>query len=159
VHCVFDESDWGAAVADAFGHGSRVLVEEFVEGRELTVGVVGGEALPVIEIVAMDGWYDYDAKYTKGRTEYVVPAEIGEAATTEAQRLALAVFEALGCEGVGRVDFILDKAGKLWVLELNSIPGFTETSLLPKAAASAGIDFVSLCDRIMRGAAVKRAIR
>lgn len=152
VHLVFSESDWQESLDDAFGHGEELLVEKFVAGRELTVGVVGGQALPVIEIVVADGWYGYDAKYTTGRTEYLVPADIGEGLTRKAQSLALQAFAALGCGGFGRVDFILDDVGGLWTLELNSIPGFTQTSLLPKAAACAGIDFAELCDRIMQSA-------
>ncbi len=154
VHCVTSEDEWGDALKDAFCHGKTLLVEKFVAGRELTVGVVGGRALPVIEIVATDGWYGYEAKYTKGRTEYIVPAKIDDKIAGEAQRIALKVFDALECSGFGRVDFILSDDGELMVLELNSIPGFTETSLLPKAAASAGIAFCDLCDEIMLGASV-----
>ncbi len=152
VHCVFSEDEWDGALKDAFCYGEELLVEKFVAGRELTVGVVGRRALPVIEIVAADGWYGYEAKYTKGQTEYIVPAKIDDALAVEAQKIALKVFDALECSGFGRVDFILSDAGELDVLELNSIPGFTETSLLPKAAASAGIDFCELCDVIMQSA-------
>jgi D-alanine-D-alanine ligase len=152
VHCVRSEIEWDAALADAFEHGDRQLVEKFVAGRELTVGVVGDKALPVIEIVAAGGWYGYDAKYTKGKTEYIVPAEIDDACAAAAQSIALRVFDALSCRGFGRVDFILTDAGELVVLELNTIPGFTETSLLPKAAACAGMKFFELCGAIMEGA-------
>jgi D-alanine-D-alanine ligase len=152
VHLVASEQDWNAALSDAFHYGDRLLVEAFVPGRELTVGVVDKTPLPVLEIVAPDGWYGYDAKYTKGKTEYSVPAEIDATIADEAQQIALRVFDALSCEGVGRVDFRLTPEGLLQVLELNSIPGFTETSLLPKSACAAGMTFSELCDKIMRTA-------
>jgi D-alanine-D-alanine ligase len=152
VHRVFAEEEWDAAVADAFSYDSTLLVEAFIPGRELTVGVVERTPLPLVEIVAPEGWYGYDAKYTKGRTEYIVPAEVDEETVAEAQRIALEVFDALECEGVGRVDFRMGDDGSLVVLELNTIPGFTETSLLPKAAGAAGMTFSELCDRIMRTA-------
>jgi len=152
VHLVREPSQMGAALEDAFRYDEQVLVETYIPGREVTVGVLDREVLPVVEIAAPDGWYGYEAKYTPGRTRYLCPAELPEAIRAEAQRLALAVFDALGCEGVGRVDFRLSPAGGLYVLELNSIPGLTETSLLPKAAAAAGIPFATLCDRLMRTA-------
>ena len=152
VHRVFSETEWSSAVADAFEYGDTLLVETFIPGRELTVGVVEKTPLPVVEIIAPDGWYGYDAKYTKGSTEYQVPADIAPEVAEEAQTIALRVFDALGCDGFGRVDFLLSEDGALVALELNSIPGFTETSLLPKAAVSAGMTFSELCDRIMRTA-------
>ena len=120
--------------------------------RELTVGIVDRDALPVIEIVAPDGWYDYHAKYTKGVTDYRVPAPIPDAAAEEARTIGLRAFDVTDCSGFGRVDFRMAEDGTLYVLEVNTIPGFTETSLLPKAAAEAGMSFSALCDRIMRGA-------
>jgi len=152
VHRVCEPGQMAAALEDAFRYDENVLVETYIPGRELTVGVIDHEALPVVEIAAPDGWYGYEAKYTPGKTRYLCPAELPEAVRTEAQRLALAVFDALGCEGFGRVDFRLSPEGALYVLELNSIPGLTETSLLPKAAAAAGIPFAALCDRLMRTA-------
>lgn len=152
VHRVSSEAEWESAVADACRYGDTLLVETFVLGRELTVGVVEKTTLPVVEIIAPDGWYGYDAKYTKGSTEYQVPADIDPAVAAEAQAIALRVFDALGCDGFGRVDFLLSGDGALVALELNSIPGFTETSLLPKAAVAAGMTFSELCDRIMRTA-------
>lgn len=154
LHCVRTEADWNAALADALQHGSPVLAEKYIPGRELTVGLLGMEALPVVEIRAPDGWYDYRAKYSKGRTEYLVPAPLTAEQTARCQELALRVFCALGCCDLGRVDMRLTPAGELFVLEMNTIPGFTETSLLPKAAQAAGISFAALCDRIMQRAAV-----
>lgn len=148
IHLVRREPELAAAVADARRFGGAVIAEPYIEGRELTVGIVAGEALPVIEILAPGKWYDYGAKY-KGGTRYLMPAPIPEFVAEACRRYALATFEALGCRGMGRVDFRLDASEKPYVLETNSIPGFTPTSLLPKAAAAAGIGFPELCDRIL----------
>ena len=125
-----------------------MLVEEFFAGRELTVGILGDEALPIIEIVPREGFYDYQHKYTKGASEYFVPAEIGAEATEAVQHAALSAKRALGLEVYSRVDVLLAADGRLNVLEINTIPGMTETSLLPKAAAIVGLDFPSLCEQI-----------
>lgn len=148
-HRVFDADDWYDGARDALSYHGEAVVEAFIPGRELTVGIVGDQVLPVVEIRAPEGYYDYRAKYTKGLTEYLCPAPLKVAETEAAQALALKVFRALRAEGLGRVDFRMTPGGDLFVLELNSIPGFTETSLLPKAAEVAGIDFASLCDRIL----------
>ena len=154
VNRVLRKSRWRAALTDAFRYGNEVLVEGYVKGRELTVGVVGDLALPVVEVVAPNGWYDYRAKYTKGLTRYLVPAALDARTAARCQELALATFRALGCRGFGRIDFRMTAEQELYVLELNNIPGFTETSLLPKAAAAAGIGFAELCDRIVKLALV-----
>lgn len=144
-------ADWAPALDEAFCHDERVLAETFIPGRELTVGLLGdGEPLPIVEVVSRDGWYDFGAKYVTGETRYQVPAELDEACRLRCQELARATFRLLGCRGLGRVDFRLRPDGELFVLELNSIPGFTESSLLPKAAARAGIGFSALCDRILK---------
>jgi D-alanine-D-alanine ligase len=153
-HLVFDEADWNAAFEEALTHDDEVLVQQFIPGREFTVGVVTNEVLPVVEIVPEQGWYDYAAKYQSNETRYVVPAELSAEKTSEMQALALKTFEVLGCRGFGRVDFRMTPEGELFVLELNTIPGFTSHSLLPKAAAAAGIDFPALCDRIIRSASL-----
>jgi D-alanine-D-alanine ligase len=153
-HLVFEETEWAAAFAEALQHDAEVLVQRFVPGREFTVGVVDKEVLPVVEIIPEDGWYDYTAKYKTDTTRYVVPAELSAEKTLEIQALALKTFEALGARCFGRVDFRMTPEGGLYVLELNTIPGFTSHSLLPKAAAAAGIDFPVLCDRIMRTASL-----
>lgn len=139
------------AIKQAAAHDARILVEKFIEGTELTVGVLGNDqpiALPVIEIVPGTGFYDYEAKYTPGATEEIVPARISEEATRQAQGYALAAHRSLGCSGVSRVDMILGSAG-LQVLEVNTIPGMTPTSLLPTAAAAAGIPFPKLLDMLI----------
>ncbi len=152
VSRVFDEKDWDASARAAFSFGDRIIVEEYIEGKELTVGIVGKKSLPLIEIVAPEDWYDYNAKYTKGRTRYLVPAPVGSDIADPCRDLALKAFSCMGCRGFGRVDFRMGIDGSLYVLEINTIPGFTETSLLPKAAARAGIGFAELCDRIMQTA-------
>ncbi len=152
VQIVMREEEWAPAFAATAQHDPEVLVEQFIPGRELTVGIVGDEALPVIEIVAPDGNYDFDAKYkyTKGKTQYLVPAPITPEQQRQCQDYALRAFKALGCRGLSRLDFRLDAAGRLYLLENNTIPGFTETSLLPKAARVRGWEFPDLCDRILQ---------
>jgi D-alanine-D-alanine ligase len=148
-YLVFEEHAWPSAFEGAVQYSGEVLVEEYIPGRELTVGVVAEQVLPVVEIRPAAEWYDFKAKYVTGDTQYVVPAELDEGTTAQLQFLALAAFRCLGAEGFGRVDFRLAPDGKPYVLELNAIPGFTATSLLPKAAQAAGIGFSELCCRIM----------
>ena len=147
--------EWAEALADAFKYGDTVLAEKYIPGRELTVGIVGAQALPVVEIEAPDSWYDYQAKYTKGACCYKVPALLDPDVAAYCRELALRTFRALGCRGLARVDFRLSPQGKPYVLELNSIPGFTETSLLPEIAEAAGIDFRELVRRILSGARLR----
>jgi D-alanine-D-alanine ligase len=148
VHIVKDSRNFRPALEDCLRFGEEVLVEEFFSGRELTVGILGEEALPVIEIVPRDGFYDYQHKYTSGASQYFVPARIGAEATHAVQQAALSAKRALGLEVYCRVDVLLAPDGRLNVLEINTIPGMTETSLLPKAAATAGLNFPALCERI-----------
>lgn len=147
VHLVHDESEIAPAMDDCLLHGREVLVEELVRGRELTVGILGESALPVVEIRPVEGFYDYTNKYTKGATEYLVPAPLSDGERQAVQGAALAAVSALGLRVYSRVDVLLGPEGPT-VLEINTIPGMTETSLLPKAAASAGLDFTRLCCRI-----------
>ena len=148
-YLVFNESEWDAAFAGAVHFSDDVLVEEYIPGRELTVGIVDGQVLPVVEINPAAEWYDFKAKYVSGDTQYTVPAVLDPETTQRLQRLALDTFECLGAENFGRVDFRLNPEGEPFVLELNAIPGFTASSLLPKAAEAAGIGFSELCCRIM----------
>jgi D-alanine-D-alanine ligase len=154
INKVFAESEWEAALATALELDSEALVETFIEGRELTVGVVGDQVLPIVEIRAPQGYYDYRAKYTKGLTEYLAPAPLDATLTRLCQALAWQTFTALECRGLGRVDIRLTPDGHPFVLELNSIPGFTETSLLPKAARAVGLEFPALCETILNLARV-----
>jgi D-alanine-D-alanine ligase len=142
-------AEWRAALAAARKYGDDVLVEEYLPGAELTVGLVGRDVLPVIEVRARGGSYDYRAKYTPGFTQYLCPAPIRPALARACQALAQRTFAALGCRGMGRVDLRLTAAGAPRVLEMNTIPGFTATSLLPKAAAAAGVAFPDLCERVL----------
>ena len=144
------EEDWAGALATALTFDPEVMVETYIPGRELTIGIVGDEVLPVVEIRAPGGHYDYKAKYTKGATEYLCPAPLDDETTRMVQHLAWKTFIALKSSGLGRVDIRLTDEGVAYVLELNSIPGCTETSLLPKAAKAAGISFPALCDKIVR---------
>jgi D-alanine-D-alanine ligase len=148
-HLVSKEDQWNAAFSDAVRYSGEALVEEYIPGRELTVGVVGKTVLPVVEIKTVSEWYDFDAKYVTGETEYCVPANLEVEMTCQLQEIALKTFQCLDAEGFGRVDFRLSPEGNPYVLELNSIPGFTTTSLLPKAAEAAGIGFSELCCRIL----------
>ena len=148
VHIVLKPEELDAALEDCFARDSEVLIEEFVNGRELTVGIVGGAALPVVEIVPKVDFYSYENKYTKGNSDYFCPARLDEATTRSVQAAALAAHRSLGLEVYSRVDVLLDAANKPFVLEVNTIPGMTETSLLPKAAAVLGLDFASLCEEI-----------
>jgi D-alanine-D-alanine ligase len=146
---VFNESEWPLALADAWQYDEEIMVQRFIPGREFTVGVVDGQVLPIVEIVTAAGWYDYTAKYKVDTTRYVIPAELDDKTAARMQKTAMKTFEALGARGFGRVDFRMTPEGEQYVLELNTIPGFTSHSLLPKAAAVAGIEFSALCDRIM----------
>lgn len=151
------------ALADGLVHAAaydrRVMVQRFVAGVEVTVGIVATPeptALPVLEIVSENPLYDYDAKYTEGRSHHVIPARIPEGSAAAAEGAALKAFEVLGCEGMARVDFIVGDDGTPWVLEVNTVPGLTELSLLPDAALAAGIGFGDLCDRLL-GQALDRS--
>lgn len=146
---VQDASGLAAAYELAGQFGPRVLFEEFIEGRELTVTILGDESLPVVEIRPKSGIYDYANKYTSGRTEYFCPADLPRAIEEELRELARRAHQALGCSGYSRVDFRLDPDGAPYCLEVNTLPGMTATSLVPKAAAAAGLDYVKLCERII----------
>jgi D-alanine-D-alanine ligase len=148
VHLVREEAALEPALADCAALDREILVEELVDGRELTVGIVGDRAMAVVEIRPHEGFYDYAHKYTKGASEYFCPAPLDEETTRRVQDTALAAHRALGLEIYSRVDILLRADGSLFVLEANTIPGMTETSLLPKAAAAAGVGFLGLCEEI-----------
>ncbi|HXR31946.1 MAG TPA: D-alanine--D-alanine ligase [Solirubrobacterales bacterium] len=137
------------ALVSAFSYDDRVLLERFVEGRELAVSVLGGEALPVVEAIPREGdSYDFEARYEIGRTSFICPAQLSETESAAVIEAALAAYRALGCSGFSRVDLILAADGPQ-VLEVNAIPGLTDTSLLPQAAEAAGISFEDLVGRIL----------
>ena len=139
-----------AALAEAFSCDEAVLVEKYIRARELTVGVMDGRAMAVIEIIPKTGFYDYKNKYQAGLTEEICPAPISPEDTARVQRLAERVYEALHLEAYGRVDFLMDKTdGELYCLEANTLPGMTPTSLIPQMAAAEGMDYGELCEKII----------
>jgi D-alanine-D-alanine ligase len=141
------------AIEAAFRYDDLVIVEKFVEGAEVTVGVLGNdepEALPTLEIVPEHEFYDYESKYVPGMSRHIIPARVSDEAATECQRLAVAAHVALGCAGMSRSDTIVTPEGQVFLLELNTIPGMTTTSLVPDAARAAGIEFPELCDRLVK---------
>jgi D-alanine-D-alanine ligase len=144
------------AIDKAFEYGDKVILEEYINGRELTVGILNDEALPVIEIVPKDKVYDYDAKYKDSTTKYLVPAPIPEDVSEEARRLGVLAHKTLGCRSFSRVDMMMAPSGDIFVLEVNTIPGMTERSLLPKAARATGLRFSSLCVKILEDALSKK---
>jgi len=155
VVIVKNESELDSAIKEAGKYDRKLLVEKFLSGRELTIGILGDQALPILEIIPKGGFYDFTNKYpflnpqAGGGAEHVCPARIDEEKTAEIQELALRAFRALGLRVYGRVDVILSDSGEPFVLEVNTIPGMTEASLLPEAAAVAGIGYVDLCARII----------
>ncbi len=141
--------DWSAALAEVFRYDSEILMEERILGRETTVGILGGEALPIVEIQPRQGGYDYRNKYTVGATEYFCPAPFPIAVAARIQAAALGAFRAVGGRDYARVDIMVPRRDDPVVLEVNTLPGMTETSLFPKAAAAAGISFRELCQRMI----------
>ncbi len=145
---VREEQALAGAIADAQRYDDEVLIEQYIPGRELTVGILGEDSLPVGEIIPKHEIYDYECKYTEGMVEEIFPADISTELARDAQRLALAAFHALKLRGYARVDFRLTERGELYCLEANTLPGMTEMSLIPQGAAAVGIPFPELCERI-----------
>jgi D-alanine-D-alanine ligase len=137
------------AVDEAFSYSDCIMAEEFIEGRELTVAILGDEALPVVEIKPKDGFYDYEHKYTKGMTEYFCPAELPDELAEIIREKAMVAHKSLGCKVYSRVDFRLNSKGEFFCLEVNTLPGMTELSLVPKAASAIGLSFTDLLNRII----------
>lgn len=136
-------------IITASKYSEIILIEQFIDGREITVGVLNGEALPVIEIIPEEGFYDYSHKYSKGKTQYICPAELSEDIEEFTQSLAVSAYNVIDCKGVARADFRLSEEGQPFLLEINTIPGFTETSLVPMAAKEADLDFSDLCEELV----------
>ena len=146
------------AIKEAFKYDQELLVEEFISGKEITIGLLGNQSpqvLPIIEIRPKEGVYDFKSKYTKGMTDFIIPAELPDVVYKKAETLALKAYQALKCKGMGRVDLRINSAGEAYVLEVNTIPGMTETSLLPQAAEVVGIDFDQLVVKILENALEK----
>lgn len=150
-----DSKDLDAAVDLALSFDSRAIIQEYIPGREVTVGILDEKALPVIEIIPKKRFFDFEAKYKAGMTDYIVPAELEEVVAEKVQAVALSAHKLLGCFACSRVDIIL-KDNSPFVLEINTIPGFTSTSLLPKAAKKIGIEFEELCLKLVRLAYEKK---
>lgn len=149
VQIVEDRSQFKEAMVDAFHYDDDVLVEEFIKGREFSVGILGGEALPVIEIIPKTGWYDYKNKYQAGLTLEICPARLDPEIAERMQREAEHAFEVLRMKAYGRLDFLLDEDNLFYCLEANTLPGMTPVSLLPQEAKAAGIDYPELCEKII----------
>jgi D-alanine-D-alanine ligase len=151
---VKERGELPAAIAEAFRYDDEVMIEQFIAGREFTVGILGEDALPVGEIIPKHEIYDYECKYTAGMAQEVFPASISEAWRDKLQDQARRAFKALKLRGCARIDFRMNDDGEPYCLEANTLPGMTQTSLIPQAAAAAGISFPELCDRIVRLALV-----
>jgi D-alanine-D-alanine ligase len=150
-------SDWSKALAEAMRYDFQVLMEEKIVGRECTVGILADKPLPLVEVRPKTGIYDYQTKYSAGATDYFCPAAFDEATTARIQATGLAAFRAIGGRDYSRVDVIVQPTGEPVVLEVNTLPGMTETSLLPKAAAAAGIGYAELCQRMVDLALKRKA--
>ena len=148
------ESGLGDALKEAFRYSEEAVVEEFIRGKELTVAVFGGSgeavAMPIIEITTLSGRYDYESKYTKGASSHIIPARISAETAHRVKKLAEKTFNVCGCCGVARVDMMLSGSNIPYVIEVNSVPGMTETSLVPDAARAMGMEFPELCEKILR---------
>ncbi|MDD5658631.1 MAG: ATP-grasp domain-containing protein, partial [Actinomycetota bacterium] len=157
VTIVENENEVEGAINFAGIYDNKILIEKFIKGRQLTVSLIGDKptALPVIEVKPKSGFYDFKSKYTAGLTEYVVPALLDKDIEAKIKELSIKTHNSLGCYGVSRVDLILDENNKLFVLELNTMPGMTSTSLVPKAAAAAGISFEKLVEIILNYSSLK----
>jgi D-alanine-D-alanine ligase len=149
ISIVDDRAGLEKALAEAEKYEDNILVEKKIEGREFTVGILDGEVLPVIEIIPTEGFYDYTNKYQAGKTLEICPAEIDESIRAAAEAQTRLAFDALRLSGYSRFDFIVDKDGKPWCLEANTLPGMTPTSLLPQMAQAVGMSYGALCSKIV----------
>lgn len=149
VYVAGNSAEYEAAKTEAFRYGEEIIVEQYIKGREFSVGVMDGKALPVIEMAPKEGFYNYKNKYQAGTTVETCPAQIDPGKTRELQNIAEKVFRALRLKGYARMDFVMSKEGEPFCLEANTLPGMTATSLLPQEAAAAGMDFGQLCQRIL----------
>lgn len=152
VSIAWQEAEFETALAEAFKYDDEVIIEQYIKGREFSVGVMDGKALPVIEIAPLVGFYDYKNKYQAGSAVETCPAEISEEKTKEMQGYAEKAFKALRLKNYARMDFMMSEQGEIYCLEANTLPGMTPTSLLPQEAAAIGIDFGQLCEKIMEAA-------
>ena len=140
------------AVKKVFSLSKRVIIEKYIQGKEVHIGILNGRVLGGVEVRSSLEFYNYEAKYTSGMTDYILPPEIKSSVYKKAKEVALNAHIALGCDGATRVDLIINTKGNPYVLEVNTIPGMTETSLLPKIARQSGMDFPGMVEEILRGA-------
>lgn len=159
VFMVRHPSGWESSLKDALALGPYVIVEKFIKGREVTVGVFDRQPLPLVEIETKTSLFDFNSKYQKGQTQYHVPAQLSSELTSKIQAMALSAYDTLGCEGFARVDVRIDEKMNPYILEINTIPGFTETSLFPKAAACVGFTFLQVCEKLLELAYGKKVQR
>jgi D-alanine-D-alanine ligase len=150
VSLVFKREEVAPAVELAFKYGNEILIEKFIKGKEVQVGILGNRALGAIEIVPKRAFYDYEAKYEKGMSDHFFPARIPDAVYKKTLAAGLAAHQAIGCRGYSRVDFIIDDSGAPYILEVNTLPGMTATSLLPEIAKGVGLSFPDLVEEIVR---------
>ena len=149
VSVVFTKEEYTAALEDAFSYDAQVVVEQYIKGREFSVGVIAGKALPIIEIAPITGFYDYKNKYQAGSAVETCPADLNEDITVKMQKCAEDAFKALRLKKYARMDFMLDENGEFYCLEANTVPGMTNTSLLPQEAAAVGVSFEDLCQQLV----------
>ena len=151
---VREESELGDAISLAAEFGDEILIEEFIPGKEITVGILDNKPLPIIEIKPSHNLYDYDCKYTEGMSDYIVPAELSDSIERSLLEDALKIYKTIGCRHYARVDFRINDEGQHYLLEINTLPGMTSTNLLPKAAKAAGLKFSDLIDTIIKIASI-----
>ncbi len=149
VYIVNTREEFDSTVRQAFEYEDEIIIEEYIKGRELTCAILGGQPLPPIEIIPKEGWYDYKNKYQPGMTEEICPADISPEAEANIRSATVAAFKSLKLDGYARMDYILTEDGRPYCLEANTLPGMTPVSLIPQAAAAAGIDYGELCERII----------
>lgn len=153
TYIVQDEVSLMEAINSAFAYDQEILAEKFIDGIEVTASILGNntiKVLPLIEITSVNEFYDYESKYTEGMCEHIIPARINTQLTQNIQELSQRVYKLLGCKGFARVDFMIDKENQPYVLEINTVPGMTDMSLVPDAARAKGIPYVKLCDMIVK---------
>ncbi|MCX5804699.1 MAG: D-alanine--D-alanine ligase [Proteobacteria bacterium] len=154
ISIVRKNGEKNGAIKNALKYDKKVLIEKYIQGEEITVGIANNEVLPVIQVKPLKGFYDFEAKYTKGMTEYIIPAKIGKKVEKKAQDYAMTVYKAFGLSGCARVDMMVDEGIPL-IIDINTSPGMTETSLVPKAWEYLGRSFDDLVDEIIKGASLK----
>ncbi len=155
VTIVEHPKDLAAALTVAAQSDDKVLIEQYIKGKEITVGLINGKALPTLEVAPVDGFYDFEHKYTSGKTEYIVPARIDEELAVKLQRWSEQVYRAIECSGAARADYMVNEEGQAFFLEINTIPGMTELSLVPKAAKHIGMSFDDVAEAVLEDAKLK----